>query len=119
MKITIKNIKNKIYNIFFKSLPSKIIFIIGMLTILSALYTPTEESIPLIFITILFSASMANCVHCGGCLITSWLYISIPTITLLTIFLNHFKHLKYLNIQIKYITKQIKVYFKFNNTLIY
>ena len=110
LKTYIKKAEHYFYVNYFISNISKFIIVLMYITVVISLFTPTKEPLWLIVMAYLFSASMASCVIYGGCIITGWLYIILPILTLLIIILNHFDTLRPITSQIIRFKNIIKPY---------
>lgn len=106
---TINDIKNFIINKFFRSLPSKILIIFGIITTIISIFF--KESFGIIFaqlITYLFFASLSNCMYYGNCKIRGWIFIIFPILGSIIIILNKLAYFDSIKPELNEINKHLK-----------
>ena len=102
-------ILNFIYNKFLRSLPSKILIFIGIIS--AALSIIFKDNIKIVIYQViayfLFS-SIVNCMIYGGCELGAWSLIIVPVLGAIIIILNKINYFKNLNNKIKKINNYLK-----------
>ena len=84
-----------LYNKFMKSIPSKILMSLGIIsTILSLIFRDNFTVIYSQLIVYLFFSSIVNCMLYGGCTIGAWLLIIVPLLGCIIIILDKIGYFK-------------------------